>query len=85
MKKQCNNGKLGRQINDEGIQLKILFRPLVRYAQSNPAIAPMGESPMAKFNQITKIKKNYSKIVDIILNTLYNINIKIIKYAATVE
>ena len=57
MKKQCNNGKLGRQINDEDIQLKILFRPLVRYAQSNPAIAPMGESPMAKFNQITKIKK----------------------------
>ena len=49
MKKQCNNGKLGRQIQ--------LFRPLVRYAQSNPAIAPMGESPMAKFNQIIKIKK----------------------------
>ena len=57
MKKQCNNGKLGRQINDKDIQLKILFRPLVRYAQSNPAIAPMGESPMAKFIQITNIKK----------------------------
>ena len=55
MKKQCNNEKLGLQINDVDIQLKILFRPLVRYAQSNPAIAPMGESPMAKF----KIEKSF--------------------------
>ena len=48
MKKQCNIGKLGQQIDDDNIQLKILFRPLVRYAQSNPAIASIGESPIAQ-------------------------------------
>ena len=40
MKKQCNNGNLvGKCV-----------RPLVWSAQPNPAIAPMGESPIAQYS-----------------------------------